>query len=299
MKVVKFKGRLGNNMFQYAFAKAVEYYTNDKVYFDKWAWNPNFLESLFNVNIEMASKKFLRRHFSIQRLGEKSEFLKTHPKVAKLLLLDRYIYEDSSLFEKDLLTKKGNIYYSGYFQCEKYFKEIEPQIRKDFTFKPIKDKTVLRLRKEIESYECPIFVSVRRGDYVTENIPGCDMVYYRKATKIMAEKYPNYTFIAISDDPEWVRENLKIDYQFKVYTSGNTDIPYDIYLLQGCKHGICANSTFSWWGAWLIDNPDKTIIAPEPWWQFRYDSETVPDNWIKLPRNSEAVESDKICFSVS
>ncbi len=291
MKVVKFQGRLGNNMFQYAFAKAVEYYTKEKVYFDKWMWGSPF-ETLFNVKIEKAPTKLLKKHFNISRL-EKFQFVQAHPKFFKFFMFNGYTYEDSGFFDPELLTKKGDVYYSGYFQCEKYFKEIEPQIRKDFTFKPIKDENVLRLRKEIESYECPIFIHVRRGDYITYKLECCDMTYYQKATKLMAEKYPNCTFIAISDEPEWLRENLKIDYPFKVYTSGNTDIPYDIYLLQGCKHGICANSSFSWWGAWLIDNPDKTIIAPEPWCQFRYDSETVPDDWIRLPRDAKSLASKK------
>lgn len=289
MKVVKFQGRLGNQMFQYAFAKAVEYYTKEKVYFNSWMWGSPF-ETLFNVNIEKAPTKLLKKHFNISRL-EKFQFVERHRKFFAPLLFNGYTYEDSHRFEPALLALDGDVYYSGYFQCEKYFKEIEDQIRKDFTFKPIKDEKILQLRKEIEGYECPIFINVRRGDYITYKLECCDMTYYQKATKLMAEKYPNCTFIAISDEPEWVQENLKIDYPFKVYTSGNMDIPYDIYLLQGCKHGICANSSFSWWGAWLIDNPDKTIIAPEPWWQFRCNSDTVPDDWIRLPRDVKSLEA--------
>lgn len=135
--------------------------------------------------------------------------------------------------------------------------------------------------------ECPIFINVRRGDYVKlakVNLVNwlCDNSYYVKATKQMKEKFPNCTLIAISDEPEWLKNNLKIDYPYEIISS---DTPYmDIFLLQACKHGICANSSYSWWGAWLIDNPDKVIIAPDPWVEPDRIVDIIPDNWIKIPR---------------
>lgn len=277
-------GRLGNQMFIYAFAKAFEYYTGEKAYIDVSGYENNSPEILSMFDVKVAKAPWICSAFY--------DFINSHKRIFKSLI-NRFVVREEpencyapSLFE----IRKGLKFYSGYFQCENYFKEIEEQIRKDFCFKPFDCPELVKLRFEIEQLECPIFVNVRRGDYVTLAEQGivqwlCDMSYYQKATKLMHDKYPNCTFVAVSDEPEWLKENLKIDYPFKIYSS---PLPtYDIYLLQSCKHAICANSSYSWWGAWLIDNPDKTVIAPTPWFQPNQPADIIPDNWIKIPRNSE------------
>ena len=218
-------------------------------------------------------------------------FIAGHKKIFKFLLQQKnknIIYErKANKYQPDLFSIKGDAYYSGYFQCEKYFKEIEDEIRKEFTFRTIDDASLIKKRKEIEQYKCPVFINVRRGDYVTLDKNNtvhwlCNISYYQKAARFMKEKFPDCTFIAVSDEPEWLEENLKIDYPFKIYSS-NT--PYlDIYLLQACKHGICANSSYSWWAGWLIENKDKVITAPDPWLDVGRDVDIIPDNWVKFPR---------------
>lgn len=292
MKVVRLVGRLGNQMFIYAFAKAVEYYTGEKVLFDISFYETHprdtlELENLFNIHLDTVSKELISNKFKASPFY-RCKFINSHKRLFRFLLWDSVTSEKHySKYQPDLLTLKGNIYYSGYFQCEKYFREIKDDIRKAFSFKPITESCLINKRKEIEQLKCPVFINVRRGDYVTlaqNNIVNwlCDMSYYQKAAKFMKEKYPDCTFIAVSDEPEWLEQNLKIGYPFKIYSSGT---PYlDIYLLQACKHGICANSSYSWWAAWLIDNPQKTIIAPSPWVQPGRDVDIIPDDWIKMPR---------------
>ena len=284
MKIIKMVGRLGNQMFIYAFAKAFEYYTGEKVCFDVSEYKDNAPEivSMFDVKFDVAPWYYSAFY----------NFLNSHKKLFKCLIKHFIVKEEcENCYQPSLFDNKSNaIFYFGYFQCEDYFKEIKGIIRRDFKFKHFDSPELIKLRAEIESFECPIFVNVRRGDYVALAKQGvvqwlCDVSYYQKATKIMREKYPNCTFIAISDEPDWLKENLKIDYPFKIYSS---PLPtYDIYLLQSCKHAICANSSYSWWGAWLIDNPDKTVIAPTPWFQPNQPADIIPDNWIKIPRNSE------------
>lgn len=277
-------GRLGNQMFIYAFAKALEFYSGEKVCIDVSGYKNASPEILSMFDVKVTKAPWIYSLFY--------DFINSHKRIFRFLI-NRFVVREEpencyapSLFE----TRKGLKFYSGYFQCENYFKEIEEQIRKDFSFKAFDCPELIKLRSEIEQLECPIFVNVRRGDYVTLAKQGvvqwlCDMSYYQKATKFMHDKYPNCTFVAVSDEPEWLKENLKIDYPFKIYSSPLPN--YDIYLLQACKHAICANSSYSWWAGWLIDNPDKTIVAPEPWFQPNQPADIIPDNWIKIPRLSE------------
>ena len=292
MKIVRLVGRLGNQMFIYAFARAIEYYTGEKVYFDIsfYETHPHDtleLENIFELQLDIISKKDIPKKFARSPFAG-VPFIANHKKIFKLLLKDNITREKHpNKFQPNLLTVKGDAYFDGYFQCEKYFKDIEEDIKKAFTFKAVNNAELIKKREEIEEYECPVFINVRRGDYVTlaqKNVVNwlCDMSYYQKAARFMKEKFPNCTFIAVSDEPQWLKENLKIDYPFEIYSS-NT--PYwDIYLLQACKHGICANSSYSWWAAWLIDNKDKVIIAPDPWLQYGRYVDIIPDNWIKFPR---------------
>lgn len=279
MKIVKMVGNLGNQMFIYAFAKALEHYSGDKVYFDvSWYKGKTLdIEKMFNVNIEKMPK-FLNFW----------SFIFNHKTIFRFLVKYYYRYEfNENNYYSELLEQKGFKYYKSYFQCEKYFKAVENVIRHDFSFKDFDCPELEKLKNEIENYVCPIFINVRRGDYVTLDKQGirhwlCDMSYYQKAAKIMHDKFPNCTFIAVSDEPEWLKENLDIGYPFKIYSSPLR--LYDIYLLKACKHAICANSSYSWWAAWLIDNVDKVVIAPEPWLEPTQPVDTIPDDWIKVPR---------------
>ncbi len=292
MKIVRLVGRLGNQMFIYAFAKAIEHYSGEKVYFDVSFYDNNTsntleLENIFNIKLNIIPPVDIPSKFK-PSIFTRIPFIANHKKIFKILHKDNITREKhANKFQPDLLATEGDAYFDGYFQCEKYFIDIKDKLKKDFSFRPVNNPELIKKRREIELLECPVFINVRRGDYVTldkRNIVHwlCDMSYYQKAAKYMKEKFPNCTFIAVSDETEWLEKNLKIDYPFKIYSS-NT--PYmDIYLLQACKHGICANSSYSWWAAWLIDNKDKIITAPEPWLQVGLNVDIIPDNWVKFPR---------------
>ena len=188
MKIVEMVGRLGNQMFIYAFAKALEHHSGERVSFDLTFYEKSDqtveLGNLFNIELPQATPFQLMKY----------NFYKSHKKISRWLCLPNRVLEEVSTnkFTPGLLTKRKEGYYSGYFQCEKYFKGIEQEIRRTFTFKVPADESLIAKRKEIESMECPIFINVRRGDYVTldkENVVHwlCDMSYYREATKLMVE----------------------------------------------------------------------------------------------------------------
>jgi hypothetical protein len=191
-----------------------------------------------------------------------------------------------------------NVNLHDYFQSSKYFSNIEDIIRKDFTFK----KEVLNPCKEIVSeLENPIFIHVRRGDYVnSQNAhPVCSVEYYKEALTHFDNEVPVLVF---SDDIEWCKDQelfsddrfLMSEYQEKYPQKCDTNdgkqnalIPYfDLCMMSLCSGGIIANSSMSWWGAWLINNPTQPIIAPNPWFGPQYNKycmgDLLPNSWVEV-----------------
>ena len=183
-----------------------------------------------------------------------------------------------------------------YFQSEKYFKNVEDIIRKDFTFKNDIMAPCLEVMNE---YEDPIFIHVRRGDYVNqpENHPALPVSYYKNALKkYFKDDTPVFVF---SDDLDWCRENFKEDRfliptenQLYEQTADTNDgrvksfVPYyDLCMMSLCIGGIIANSSMSWWGAWLIETPTAPIVAPVPWFGKNYShynmDDLIPAGWFK------------------
>lgn len=191
-----------------------------------------------------------------------------------------------------------NINLHDYFTTEKYFKNIEDLIRNDFQFK----NEILNPCKEIfDDLKNSIFLHIRRGDYISSQVhhPLCSLQYYENALKHFDESSPVLVF---SDDIEWCKDQelfssdrfMLSEYQEKYPQKSDTNdgkqnalIPYfDLCMMTLCAGGIIANSTLSWWGAWLIKNPTQPIIAPDPWFGPGYNhyimDDLLPKNWIKV-----------------
>ena len=186
----------------------------------------------------------------------------------------KYVQENTYTFDKDLFENcQDNVSLHGFFQTEKYFKHIENEIRKDFTFK----KDWLEPCKEcIEGNEY-IGLHIRRTDYVQKQNyhPLCTLEYYEKALK----KLPDTKVIIVSDDPEWC-ENQSLFESDRFLVSGSKNNIIDMCILSLCKYHVIANSSFSWWGAWLAES--QKVIAPKIWFgsQANLDeSDIVPKNW--------------------
>ena len=189
-----------------------------------------------------------------------------------------------------------NINLHDYFTTEKYFANVKDVIRKDFTFK----KEILEPCKEImDELGNPIFMHVRRGDYSVNPSahPMCPISYYEKALELFDENSPVLVF---SDSIDWCKEQdlfqgdrfMLSEYNEKypqtcdtLYGRQQALIPYfDLCLMSLCTGGIIANSTMSWWGAWLIENPTQPIVAPNPWFGKNYShydmSDLIPERWV-------------------
>ena len=231
-------GRLGNQMFQYATLKSIaskhgyEFTIPDSNFQD-----PYHDHQLFEAfELSSLSKDNIRINQVNQRLEEKH------------FNFDENLYENCP----------DNIDLLGYFQTEKYFVDIKDEVKKDFTFK---EDTLSAVREYRENIPEPkiIALHIRRGDYLTNpNHPPQSMSYYEKALSIL----PNLPVIVFSDDYEWCKKQELFDSDRFIIAEGNsTDC--DLCLMTLCTHHIIANSSYSWWGAWLADS--KEVIAPKKW----------------------------------
>ena len=244
-------GQLGNQMFQYAATKGVA----SKL--DVPFMIPNHRQ-VFDDGIGNRYTILLFDAFKL-----------TSASLLGTLRTENYVQENGFSFNKDLfkIDKTENCSLYGFFQTEKYFKHIEKQIRKDFTFKDeIKDEC----DDLIKQFTNPIALHIRRGDFVwnNKNHPPLGLDYYESALKLFDS---DREVIIFSDDTEWCKEQeLFADDRFAVAEGG--DQFYDLCLMSLCDDFIIANSTFSWWGAWL-GNRGK-VVAPKQWFGEALDHDT-------------------------
>ncbi len=203
----------------------------------------------------------------------------------------RYFRERTAgIYDGSLENATPPIYIAGYWQSERYFRDVEKHIREDFSFRlPLSDRN-RGIIEEITGTES-VGVHVRRGDYAEK--PGaarthggvCGDEYYRKAVSLVAGKVKNPVFFFFSDAIDWVESNLRVRDPSR-YVGGNAgDRDWeDMRLMSLCRHNIIANSSFSWWAAWLNSNPGKTVIAPSRWFsdKGRTDRDIVPSGWVRV-----------------
>lgn len=286
MIITRIIGGLGNQMFQYAYAKALEQKGHevkiDISAFETYKLHGGYQLDKYNIDLDSSIK------------DENDKFYKNtfFYKVLRRFGMDfsRRIKEKSLLFDKKLLEIDDNSYLDGYFQCEKYFKDIREIILKQFTINQDISNYTKEIKNKIQNFQNSCSLHIRRGDFVNStniNIHGaCDIEYYKKAMKYLEEKVVNINYFIFSDDIEWVKENLAI--QNAIYIdSKEKRIPHeDIYLMSLCKNNIIANSSFSWWGAWLNQNEKKMVIAPKRWFaDDKLESQSkdiVCESWVKI-----------------
>ncbi|PWG05429.1 alpha-1,2-fucosyltransferase [Polaribacter aquimarinus] len=267
MVVVRILGGLGNQMFQYAYARSLS------------------LKG-YDVKLDISKFKTYKLHGGYQ-LNKFNIKLKKADPLAVLygkIGLKSNIKEKSLLFNGDFKSLKGNEYVKGYFQTEKYFNKIRETLLNDFVINQKLSINTQKMEQQILSTKNSCSLHIRRGDYISDEkankIHGtCNLDYYHKAIEIINKKYTNTTFYIFSDDISWTKKNLKTE---KIVFVDVKSIPHeDMYLMSLCNHNITANSSFSWWGAWLNTNKNKIVIAPRNWF-IEKENEVACENWIKL-----------------
>ena len=277
MKIVKIMGGLGNQMFQYAFGYALSRISRDTVLYDvswfDWAAQNfdvvtvrKYELGVFRADVGFASDDEIKR-------AQSRSLFKPHP----------IVKEPDLLFHKRLLRKSGN-YFEGYFQCEKYFGAFRNDILGAFQLRDGLDKANAEICENMKSCNS-VSLHIRRGDYVnlTHIYGTCDMEYYAHALDIIAARAGTPNVFVFSDDPSWVRDNLKIKYPWTMVDINDGDQAFmDMELMRNCRHNIIANSSFSWWSAWLNQNPGKIVVAPKNWFSNGRTTDIIPDSWLKI-----------------
>ena len=287
MVIVKIIGGLGNQMFQYAYAKALEqkgYEVKiDISAFDTYKLHGGYQLDKYNIDLQSTTKeensKFYRNHFIFKILKKLG------------LNFSKIVQEKSLLFDYRLLEVDDDNYLDGYCQSEKYFLDVRNVLLQQFQIKSEISIYMQEVASALLNTQNSVSLHIRRGDYVSNsqanNIHGtCNLDYYNDAVQYIKDKLQKVNLFVFSDDIEWAKANLK--YENIVFIEADSKrIPHeDIYLMSLCSHNIIANSSFSWWGAWLNQNDDKIVVAPKRWFaddeMQKHSKDIVCDSWVKL-----------------
>jgi hypothetical protein len=296
MIIVRLTGGLGNQLFQYALARVLAERNSSAFKIDaSWFDDPKHIPRKYTLNKFNILESFATQA-EIDKITwrNKSGPLKTifnFVQENKPYFRKKVVREKNFSFDPDMFKVPGTAYLDGYWQSEKYFSALEDIIRREFTLAVSLDKINLEFAQQIESSNS-ISIHIRRCDFIedpeTLSVHGAlGLDYYSRAINYISKKDQDPRFCVFSDDYEWAKQSLKIDYPVTFVKHNNAEKDYaDLWLMSLCKHHIIANSTFSWWGAWLNTNPDKIILAPERWFadeeMNNHTQDLIPETWIRL-----------------
>lgn len=281
--IIKLKGGLGNQLFQYAFGRLLSMKRNEEVKLDSSSLSgpkdtPRaYALDVFNIDLKIATNIEVEKNKYPYGLLSKI-FRIINQKVSK-----RY-----NIRYDEYLLKSRSKYFEGYFQSYKYLEPIRDILLKEITLKESIEDKYKEILENIEKSNS-VSVHIRRGDYVNDektkqahNV--CGLEYYKKAIKIINEKIENPVFFVFSDDIVWVKQNLKIDNKTYYVSNGIIKDFEELIFMSKCKNNIIANSSFSFCGAWLNQNENKIVIAPKKWHNkldYEY-KDLLPGSWIKI-----------------
>ncbi len=299
--IVKMVGGLGNQLFQYAFARAISSrlktdflldiaaYREELRYWPKGTLIPEYYLHNFKPEIHFAKARnmmgfvWLRRHYSF------FDYIYGHLK-HKGFSIPFYYREKMFAFDSSALSQKDSVYFDGFWQTEKYFKDIGDELRKELTLKNPLSPYSQGISDEIQKTNA-VSLHVRRTVFVSDPAissfhGACSIDYYKKAIDYITKNVPSPHFFIFSDDYEWSAENFKwLPHPYTCVKNGVDKNYEDIILMSRCKNHIIANSSFSWWGAWFNPNKDKIVIAPKKWFANAPKNNTIdllPEEWVKM-----------------
>jgi len=282
MITIRIKGGLGNQMFQYAVARAVTEKGNQDL-----ALDISWFQAQHKREFHLGDLNVLGEVVNLstwQRLIYSSNFLQF------IISQERTYVEEQKEFSFDpsVFPASGNTLLEGYWQHPRYFSGVEEIIRKEFTLKKDFGAEGKSIKRQIKNSQS-VSVHLRRGDYVKDDkvrrVHGaCSPDYYRRAVELLKQKILSPHFFVFSDDIEWVKKNLSLDGEISYVSRPKLKDTEELILMSHCKHNIIANSTFSWWAAWLNENNEKLVIAPREWFNTSEQSVQglIPNSWKRI-----------------
>lgn len=290
MIIVRIWEGIGNQLFQYAYARAFELSTGQKVYMDVERCFSDELEGKRTQRVYQLDN-FRTKMKIYPRTKELFFFLHNQTLIEKIMFevaqskkfFMKYIKEDEVSYKKELMQLSGCCYVMGWFQNENYFKEYRNVLIKELT--PKKKIQITPCLKTILSERNTVSMHIRRGDYKRLNFM-LPISYYEDAMEYIRRKVKNPIFLIFSDDIQWVKTNI----QFKdetIYISKEEKLEdyEELLLMSKCKHNIIANSSFSWWGAWLNTNAKKIVVGPNRWFGTigrNAGYNIMPSEWVRI-----------------
>lgn len=289
MIVVYVGAGLANRMFQYAFYrglknKGLNVFIDEKSFKPRWKFETTLLNDAF-PQLEMTESNSKTLKF----FCEDGKFQKLYKSISFLIPDFKYILGWELNYHPNIHKKATkHCTYCGFWLSEKYFSDCKDDVRSNFKFRPFDEEQNIQISCIME-LQNSVAIHVRKGpDYLanpnTKDI--CSIIYYKNAIKYISDKVRNPVYYVFTDNKQWVIENFKgINYILIDWNpvSGNRSFR-DMQLMSCAKHNIIANSTYSWWGAWLNNNPDKIIISPKLWFEglMKDNSDVLPNSWIKI-----------------
>lgn len=302
MLIARIIGGIGNQLFQYATARAISLKLNRKLLLDI-AWYNNVYKQEDQSDLNATTlRDFLLNYFNIQsrvinkihldwikRLEIKSinsnfyKFLKVGP-----LNFFSYTPVNHNNFSLDYIREHSHVYLTGHWQNNDIIEKYKNILYNDLILKhPLSVNNQDHLNSI--STTNSVAIHVRRGDYISNPNSrkvhaSCSNNYYYKSRAFIQYKITNSHYFIFSDDIKWVKDNLDFTTN-TTFINNNGPVYEHLFLMSQCKHQITANSTFSWWAAWLNTNPQKIIITPQYWYNDKHLNETViriPNEWIKI-----------------
>jgi hypothetical protein len=285
---LRLMGGLGNQLFQYAAGRSladrlgVELVLDDR-YVVRKSQHTGLALDAFNVRARLMDK-LERQAFSEVKIRLARWFKKLIRPLGKVFWETQYNYDPS------IDTTPVGQLLIGFWQSEAYMHDMH-QLRLDLVLKAPLSAPAQKVKRIIDAVES-VALHVRRGDYLKDQKTitrhgACSQSYYQNAIDYVLEKKPMAEFFVFSDDPEWVKAHLKLPPQCTYVSAANIAAEEDLVLMSGCKHQIIANSTFSWWGAWLNNSCDKIVVCPTPWFDDNniVTKDLLPANWHQLAKN--------------
>lgn len=302
MLIARITGGIGNQLFQYAFVRSLSIKLNQKFKLDlswyhdyhkfeksndpKAATKRDFLLNYFNIKSPVTNKVYLNLIKRLEIRSKNSIFF-------KFLLdgpLNNFSFEkiDHNNFSLEVIKESPRVYLTGYWQNNDIIEEYKKRISNDLILKhPLSanNKSYLKSINSISS----VAIHFRRGDFISKPKPRelhapCSSNYYQNGIKQIQKIINNAHFFIFSDDIKWIKNNYNFSTNTTFIDNAGPDYEH-LFLMSQCKHQITANSTFSWWAAWLNPNSGKIIITPKYWYNDQYLNNTltrIPKEWIKL-----------------
>lgn len=297
MIIVKLMGGLGNQMFQYAAGRRLAHVHGTELLLDH-----SFLETAQDI---ATPRSYELNHLDVHcgrasaadcsavamhgLKGARRWLMAIRPLPQQLSRSDRTIRERSKRFDPDFLDLPDNVYLEGYWQSECYFADIAGIIREEFRVHTPLAGENQRIADAMNGC-CAVSLHVRRGDYVSDRQTAafhgvCGLDYYTRGVEKLVQQVNTPHFFVFSDDIAWAKEHLRLDHPVTFVGHNPSVSGYeDLRLMSLCRHHIIANSSFSWWGAWLNARPDKIVIAPSRWFNDpAIDTcDLIPASWQRI-----------------